>query len=180
MKLTQLLPTTIASLMLAACSTTTQEQIATQKQVETEAKMQQAIQNAEQQAKQVAMNIQGNATIDVTKITDSSKSIVYRCLNGKSVTATYSFQGNDAKTVNLVLKEGKKLHQIPTLIRHIENKDFASFIGKGYIWNVDSDFSLATAMKGTGGMLTLEGKDTDQILAKLCDIDHRFTQKLNK
>lgn len=174
MKLVKFVPALAATLVLAACSnqaTTTQP---------TQDPVAQATETATQQVKDVAGTGHGTAAVKVEKATDSSKSIVYRCLSGKRVTATCAFQGDEAKAVNLVLKEGRKSQKIPTLTRDAQNQDFTSFVSDKYIWNVDTGFNLANATKETTGMLTKKGKDSDDILAKLCDVDSKLTKKLNK
>lgn len=175
MKLVKFAPALAATLVLAACSN---QQAATTQPAQNA--VTQAAETATQQVKDVASTAHGTAAVKVEKATDGSKSIVYRCLSGKRVTATYAFQGDEAKAVNLVLKEGRKSQKIPTLTRDAANQDFASFVSDKYIWNVDSGFKLANATKETTGMLTQKGKDSDEILAKLCDVDRKLTKKLNK
>lgn len=177
MKLVKFVPALAATLVLAACSNAN-NQPAPQPTVDPVAKV---ADQAAQQVNEIAGNTaRGAAAVKVEKATDSSKSIVYRCLSGKRVTATYAFQGDEAKAVNLVLKDGRKSQKIPTLTRNAENKDFTSFVSDEYIWNVDTGFNLANATKETTGMLTQKGKDSDDILAKLCDVDKKLTKKLNK
>lgn len=177
MKLVKFVPALAATLVLAACSNNSQEVV--QVQAKQDAVVQ-ATENATQQVQNVASTANGTAAVKVEKVTDGSKVIAYRCLSGKRVSATYAFQGDEAKAVNLVLTEGRKSQKIPTLTRDAANQDFASFVSDKYIWNVDSSFTLANATKETTGMLTQKGKDSDDILAKLCDVDSKLTKKLNK
>lgn len=178
MKLIKLLPAAIVTVVLAACSTQTEEQTASQKQAEAEAKMQQAVRNAEEQAKQAAANIQGNATIDLTKVTNGTKSVVYSCLNKQTLSATYSFQDNEAKAVNIILGKGKNAKQIPTLLRDENNVDFVAFKSDTHLWNVESGFNLQNATNKSGGNLQELGTSYDTILAKLCNVNKSATARL--
>lgn len=46
------------------------------------------------------------------------------------------------------------------------------------MWNVDTGFTLSDTNKT--GMLTQIGTSSDEILAKLCDVDKALTSRLNK
>ncbi|AHG77120.1 hypothetical protein [Mannheimia varigena] len=177
MKLVKFVPALAATLVLAACSNAN-NQPAPQPTVDPVTK---AADQATQQVNEIAGNAaRGAAAVKVEKATDGSKSIVYRCQSGKLVTANYVFQGDDARAVNLVLQNGKKTQKIPTLARDDANQDFTSFKSDNYIWNVSTGFTLANATGETTGMLTKLGKGSDEILAKLCDVDKQLTSRLNK
>lgn len=174
MKLVKFVPALAATLVLSACSNNQAPSQPVQDVVT------QAAETAAKQVENVASTGHGTAAVKVEKATDGSKSVVYRCQSGKRVTATYAFQGEEPKAVNLVLKEGRKSHKIPTLTRDAENQDFTSFKSDNYIWNVSTGFTLSNANAETTGMLTKLGKGSDEILAKLCDVDKKLTSKLNK
>lgn len=177
MKLVKFVPALAATLVLAACSNAN-NQVVPQPTVDPVAKV---ADQAIQQVNDIAGNVtHGVAAVKVEKATDSSKSIVYRCQSGKWVTANYVFQGEGAKAVNILLQNGQKIQKIPTLTRDVANKDFTSFKSDRYIWNVSTGFMLSNATDETTGMLTKLGKETDEILAKLCDVDSKLTKKLNK
>lgn len=176
MKLVKFVPALAATLVLAACSNN--NQTAPQPTVDPVTK---AAETATQQVNDIASNAARAAgAVKVEKATDASKSIVYRCQSGKRVTANYVFQGDDARAVNLVLQNGKKTQKIPTLARDDANQDFTSFKSDNYIWNISTGFTLANATGETTGMLTKLGKGSDEILAKLCDVDKQLTSRLNK
>lgn len=174
MKLVKFAPALAATLVLAACSN---ESVTANTQNTHEA-VKEAANKATQQVNDIASTAHGTAAVKVESATDSSKSIVYRCQSGKRVTANYVFQGEEAKAVNLVLTSGNKSQDIPTLTRDAENKDFTLFKSDKYMWNVDTGFTLSDTNKT--GMLTQIGTSSDEILAKLCDVDKALTSRLNK
>ncbi len=110
------------------------------------------------------------------QVVETTKSVVYSCLNKKSVTAVYTFANQDA--VNAVVKVGKKGKEI-SLKRDAANTEFASFVDGAYIWNVDPVLTLSTAEQAGGAMLTQKGEEVDTILAKLCQVNKKATAKLN-
>ncbi|MDH2925435.1 hypothetical protein EV693_11431 [Nicoletella semolina] len=169
MKLIKFLPT-FAAAVLAACSSdqSVLEQAA------------QATKTAANQVTQVADMVTGQGAVQVEKLTNRSKSVVYSCQNHKTVTASYAFQDDQVKAVNLVVGKGKKAVTIPALTRDEANQDFTSFTSNEYVWNVENGFTFDNATSKVGGMLTKKGKDSDEILAKLCDINTSATKKLNK
>ncbi|MFY1028023.1 hypothetical protein ACE4RU_10020 [Actinobacillus seminis] len=176
MKLVKFVPAFVATLVLAACFNN--QEVAQIQQ--TQVAVAQATENATQPVKDVVNTGNGTAELKVEKMTDAAKTVVYRCQSGKQVTATYVFQGEEAVAVNLVLQNGKTTQKIPTLNRDAANPDFTSFVSKDYIWNVSTGFTNATVTAETTGMLTQLGKDSDEILAKLCDVDQKATAKINK
>lgn len=177
MKFVKFLPTVLAALVLSACSSSDSQTTAEQ---QSQAKMEQTIQATEQRAKEVAEKIQGEVTVDVTKATNGTKSVVYRCLNNKRVSATYAFQDDEVKAVNLVVGRGKNAKQIPTLLRDMNNPDFTAFKSEQYMWNVENGFNLQNATTKAGGNLTQIGTSSDTILAKLCNVDKVATSRLKK
>ncbi|MDD0823945.1 hypothetical protein PTQ27_05635 [Mannheimia sp. AT1] len=174
MKLVKFTPALAAMVVLAACSNnqTTTHTPSTQEAVKEVATQ------ATQQVNDIASTAHGTAAVKVESATDSSKAIVYRCQSGKRVTANYVFQGEEAKAVNLVLTSGAKSQEIPTLTRDTSNADFTLFKSDKYMWNVDTGFTLSDTNKT--GMLTQMGTSSDEILAKLCDVDKALTSRLNK
>lgn len=174
MKLVKFVPALAAMLVLAACSN---ESVTSNTQA-TQTAVKEAATQAVEQMNDIANTALGTAAVKVEKATDGSKSIVYRCQSGKRVTANYVFQGEEAKAVNLVVKSGTKLQKIPTLTRVTTTPDFTSFKSGNYVWNLDSGFTLSDTNKS--GMLTKTGKKSDEILAKLCDVNEALTSRLNK
>ena len=177
MKLIKLVSTLLSVSVLAACSLAESNSATAPN---TAANVEQATQNAQQEAQNIAQNIKGKADVRVEKLTGASKSVVYSCLNRTTLSATYSFQGDEAKAVNLVLGKGKNTQQIPTLVRDESNRDFVSFKSDEYLWSVENGFNLSNATTKTGGNLTKRGAGTDEILAKLCKVNNAATRILNK
>lgn len=118
----------------------------------------------------------GQVETTVSKVATTSKTAVYRCQQKRTLVATYAFEGEQVKAVNLKL--GNKA--INGLMLDPSNPDFISFKSKTHLWNVDTNFSYQNIDKATGGNLVKFGKQSDEILAKLCDIDTKATQRLNK
>ncbi|QIM65932.1 hypothetical protein A4G16_00315 [Mannheimia granulomatis] len=174
MKLVKFVPALAATLVLAACSNAGNQQPAQPK----ENPVAQAAEKAAQQVNDIAGTAHGTGAVKVEKATDGAKSIVYRCQNGKQVSATYAFQGEEAKAVNLVLTNGKKSQKIETLTRDTASQDFPVFKSDKYNWSLESGFSLSS--NNQSGMLVKYGDKTDKILAKLCNVNKGLTSKLNK
>lgn len=173
MKLVKFAPALAATLVLAACSN--QNNQAPQPAQDPVAKV---AEKATQQVNEVASSVHGAGAVKVEKATDGSKSIVYRCQSGKQISATYAFQGEEAKAVNLVLKNGSKSQKIPTLTRDDSRADFTTFKAGKYVWELDSGFTLSSSNQS--GMLVKSGAKSDTILAKMCDVDKALTSRLNK
>ncbi|MCK3658723.1 hypothetical protein A4G18_08370 [Pasteurellaceae bacterium Pebbles2] len=180
MKLVKFVPAMIAAVVLSACTANqaAQEAAAEAKAMEAQA-IEQAAMKAEAQATEMAKNIDGKAQITVEKLKTTNKSVAYRCQSGKTVTATYAFEGNDARAVNVRLGTGKKALKA-SLLRDDNNKDFVSFTSDQYVWNVDSALTLDTAAKTDAVHLVKKGAQNDEILAKLCDVNKSATKRLNK
>lgn len=176
MKLIKLVPTLLSVAVLAACALTESDSST----ASNTANVEQATQNARQEAQNMAQNIKGKADVQVERLTDAGKSVVYSCADRTRLNAAYSFQGNEAKAVNLVLTKGKNTQHIPTLVRDEANRDFVSFKSDEYIWNVENGFNLSNATVKTGGNLIKRGAGTDEILAKLCRINGAATRILNR
>ncbi|OOR99596.1 hypothetical protein B0187_04600 [Haemophilus paracuniculus] len=118
----------------------------------------------------------GKVETTTTKLDTTSKTVVYSCQQKKSVTATYAFENGQVKAVNLKL--GKQA--INGLMLDANSSDVVSFASKGYRWNVDTDFSLENAEKTTAIHLAKIGKQSDQLLAKLCEVNKSATARYNK
>ncbi|VTU07471.1 Uncharacterised protein [Actinobacillus indolicus] len=173
LNLMKFLPSLAAVTVLAACSSNTS-------MVQEQSVVEQAQQTATQQANRVAEVGGGKSAVSVEKVTDRTKSVVYRCLNNQQVTASYAFSGDDVRAVNLVLGSGKKATTLPTLMRDSANRDFISFSSDKYVWSVENGFTFDNATTKVGGILTEKGSEVDVILAKLCDINKSVTARLNK
>lgn len=173
MKLVKIAPALTTTLVLAACS---HEPIANTQTAQNT--VEEVAAQATQRVNNIANVTNGTAAVKVEKVTDTTKSIVYRCQSGKRITANYAFQGEEAKAVNLVLTNGTNSQKIPTLTRDATNQDFTSFKSDKYVWNLDTGFTFSNINKS--GMLTEKGVKSDEILAKLCDVNKALTSRLNK
>ncbi|TDQ59814.1 hypothetical protein EDC45_0476 [Mesocricetibacter intestinalis] len=120
-----------------------------------------------------------------TKVTEAhslqaksvKKSVLYRCQNKQRVTATYHFEGEQVKSVDILLGNNRQIKGLP-----LDNKapNPVTFASKQYRWHADSTFSLATFAQSSSVMLFELGEERDLILAKNCRIDSAATVKLNK
>ncbi|KMK51976.1 hypothetical protein RO21_03300 [[Actinobacillus] muris] len=174
MKLMKFAPALAAALVLSACSTASDVVSSTTNAV---SKTADAVSSGVSQAATTVKDGVSDAVKTVTdKFDTTTKSVVYHCQNNTLVTATYGFEGEKAKSVNLTL--GKKV--IKGLMVDDKAPNPVTFESKTHRWNTDETFSLATFDKSSSVMLTKLGKQTDQILAKNCRIDEAETAKLNK
>lgn len=107
--------------------------------------------------------------------TTQQKTVVYRCQQGKTLTVAYSFLAEKAESADVSL--GKKV-MAKGLKRKMDN-DFTTFESSQYRWNADAGLTYATAEKTAGGNFFKLGKNADQILAKLCEVDEKATLKAN-
>jgi len=179
MKLVKFVPAVVASLVLVACSSTsTEEAVAAAKAQEAQA-FEQATVRANEQAANMAKEIDGKATVSVEKLATASKSASYRCQGGKNLVATYAFENNVARAVNVRLGNGKNAIAA-TLLRDDSNKDFTSFQSDKYIWNVETGLTPENIATIDGGNFSAKGSDADEILAKLCSVNKSATVRLNK
>ncbi|AAP95525.1 hypothetical protein A6046_06545 [[Haemophilus] ducreyi] len=177
MKLVKFVPA-LLSLVLTACAS---NDMTSDKMMAHNEQMQMIEQQAIQMMEPVmAETMAAIPPVNVEKITDGSKVVVYTCQNNKMITARYAFQGNNPKAVNLVLSQGKHTKQINGLSRDENNHDFTSFKSDKYVWNVENGFNLENAATKVGGMLTEKGAESDAILAKLCDVETTATKQANK
>lgn len=104
----------------------------------------------------------------------STKAVAYTCQNNTVVVANYSFDGEKATGVSLIVNK----KAVKGLARDDKNTDFTSFASASHVWNVDAGLTAATFDKSTDGMLFKKGKDSDQILAKSCQVNVEATKKL--
>lgn len=177
MKLVKFVPAIAATLVLAACSTASDVASSTAGAVsnaagavtETVSNAGAAVVNTVSGA---ADSTQAAVKTQVEKISTTSKSVAYKCLNKVKVSATYAFEGDKPKAVNLQL--GKKV--ITGLLYDASNQDQPTFKSDKYVWNLDNDFYQD--IYKSGAMLTEDGKDSDMILAKLCEVDKAATKRL--
>lgn len=114
--------------------------------------------------------------METKKAVETTKTVVYSCLNKKSVTATYTFADQDP--VNAIVKLGKKGKEI-ALNRDRSNADFALFTDGTYEWGPENTLTLATFDQVHGGILMKKGEKVDEILAKSCKVNKKATAKLN-
>ncbi|WGE32865.1 hypothetical protein NYR60_04480 [Actinobacillus genomosp. 2] len=124
----------------------------------------------------VSNGVSNTVTTVKNKLTASSKTVVYQCQNNKAVVATYNFEGEKATGLTLTVNDVA----VKDLMRDDNNKDFTSFASKTHVWNVDNNFALKTFNKTEAGMLFKKGKNSDEILAKNCEVNQTATAKLNK
>lgn len=160
MKLVKFVPALLAASVLAACSTANE-----------------AASNAAEAVTESAANVVNSAEqalqTSVEKVATTSKSVAYQCLNKVKVSATYAFEGDKPRAVNLQV--GKQL--IKGLAYDSSNKDQATFKSDKYRWNLDNEFYQDITK--AGGMLTQVDGEVHPILAKLCEVDKRATKRLN-
>lgn len=179
MKLVKFVPALVATLVLAACSSTsTEEAVAAAKAKEAQA-FEQATARANEQAANMAKSIDGKAAVNVEKLATENKSASYRCQSGKNLMATYAFENNVARAVNVRLGDGKNAITA-TLLRDDSNKDFTSFQSDKYIWNVESGLTPENIATIDGGNFSAKSASSDEILAKLCSVNKSATVRLNK
>ncbi|WP_386689918.1 MULTISPECIES: ACP-like domain-containing protein [unclassified Lonepinella] len=180
MKLVKFIPAICATVVLAACSSAPSEQEMAAAQAEKEAQvMEQAMNTADAQATEMAKNIDGTAQVKVQKVPTVNKSVVYRCQSGKVVTATYAFENNDPRAVSVRLGKGQKALKV-SLARDDNSKDTVSFVSDKYEWNVDTGLTLDNFNGVDAIHLVKKGAESDQILAKLCNVNKTATKRLNK
>ncbi|OOF64926.1 hypothetical protein [Rodentibacter sp. Ppn85] len=174
MKLMKFAPALAAALVLSACSTASDVVSSTTNAVSktTDA----VVDGVSQAATTVKDGVSGAVKTVTDKFDTTTKSVVYLCQNNTLVTATYGFEGEKAKSVNLTV--GKKI--IKGLAVNEKAPNPVTFESKTHRWNADEAFSLKTFDKSESVMLTQLGKKTDTILAKNCRIDEAATAKLNK
>ncbi|MCK3655722.1 hypothetical protein A4G19_08130 [Pasteurellaceae bacterium Macca] len=106
----------------------------------------------------------------------SEKTVVYQCLNKKAVTVTYQFLGDDAQSAKVML--GKKV--IGELARDKNNADFTAFASEKHTWGTETGLTPANAEAKSGANLVMKGKKHDTILAKLCEVNPKATEKANQ
>lgn len=181
MKLVKFIPAIAATLVLSACSSA--EKVADTAAVvnETAVSTVETVTSSAEKAVETVNAVANPGAVKNTSVKTSSqklnteaKSVAYQCLNKVKVSATYAFDGETPKAVNLLV--GKKA--INGLVFDIADKDSVTFKNAKYEWSLDNSFY--TDMHKAGAMLTQKGKTTDQILAKLCDVNLKATEKLNK
>lgn len=182
MKLVKFIPAIGASLVLAACSTVGDVASGAANAVGNVAS---AAGNAVSSTASAVGNTVtsgasavGNAVTgaaSTTTVPTTSKAIVYSCSNRKTVTATYAFEGEKAKAVNLIIGKTK----INALLRDDNAKDAATFASDAFSWSVDENFSLTNFDKTDSGILFKKGANSDEILAKLCKVNKSATKKAN-
>lgn len=177
MKLVKFVPAIAATLVLAACSTANDVASSSVSAVSNTAGA--VTESASNVGVAVVNSVSGTAEVtqasvktSVGKINTTSKSVAYKCLNKVKVSATYAFEGDKPKAVNLQL--GKKV--ITGLLYDASNQDQPTFKSDKYVWNLDNDFYQD--IYKSGAMLTEDGKDSDMILAKLCEVDKATTKRL--
>ncbi|OOF79458.1 hypothetical protein BKG96_01920 [Rodentibacter caecimuris] len=170
MKLIKFTPAFLAALVVSACSTASDVANAANKTTDA------VVDGVSQAATTVKDGVSGAMKTVTDKFDTTTKSVVYLCQNNTLVTATYGFEGEKAKSVNLTV--GKKIIKGLTVNEKAPNP--VTFESKAYRWNADEAFSLKTFDKSASVMLTQLGKQTDTILAKNCRIDEAATAKLNK
>lgn len=174
MKLVKLLSAIAVATALSACSTASDVASSATNAVSNAAgAVTEGVSNTVTNVKET---VAGKVETTTTKLDTTSKTVVYSCQQKKSVTATYAFENGQVKAVNLKL--GKKA--INGLMLDANSSDVVSFASKGYRWNVDTDFSLENAEKTTAIHLAKIGKQSDQLLAKLCEVNKSATARYNK
>lgn len=107
------------------------------------------------------------------KVATTSRSVVYQCLNKVQISATYAYEGETPKAVNL--RVGKKA--INGLVYDSSNKDAVTFKSNKYFWELDNSF--LNDVNQADGMLTEDGKNSDVILGKLCKVNKSATKRIN-
>lgn len=174
MKLVKLLSAIAVATALSACSTASDVASSATNAVSNAASA--VTEGVSNTVTNVKETVAGKVETTTTKLDTTSKTVVYSCQQKKSVTATYAFKNGKVKAVNLKL--GKKA--INGLMLDPNSSDVVSFASKGYRWNVDTDFSLENAEKTTAIHLAKIGKQSDQLLAKLCEVNKSATARYNK
>lgn len=197
MKLMKFIPTAAACAVLAACSTAENVASGAANAVsgaatavtDTVSTTGSAVANTVSGAGEAAVNAASataNAVANPTgvkntsvktetqKVATSSRSVVYQCLNKVQISATYAYEGETPKAVNL--RVGKKA--INGLAYDSSDKDFATFKSDKYNWKLDTEF--LKDVNGAYGMLTEDGKDSDMILGKLCKVNKAATKRINQ
>lgn len=145
MKFIKFLPAVAATVVLAACSSTTEP--------------------VEQKVE------------PVVELPTTTKAVAYRCQGKKTLTATYTFSGEEVKSA--VLKLGKK--ELGEFTRDTTaSADFTTFVAGDYLWNADAGLTLSTFDKTEGSNLFKKGKNSDAIIAKDCRLNAKATAKLNQ
>lgn len=177
MTLVKFAPAVLATLVLAACSTAEKASPNVQPTPNTSTVVTDTVSKVENAVSTVAgsdsvRNTQ--ATVQSHTLATHSKSVVYRCLNKKTVTATYAFDGETPKAVNLLVGDVA----INGLGFDTQAPDGDRFHSDKYSWDLDLGFSYKT-IETKGAMLTQYGKGSDEILAKLCKVDKRATKRIN-
>lgn len=178
MKCVKFVPAVLAALVLSACSMP--EKVATDS-VGTVANAGMGVAGTENVAHQSVQTVSEAGSAENTQlitqtqpIATAAKSVVYHCLNNVKVSATYAFDGEKPKAVNL--KVGKKA--INGLSYDSQDKDSVTFKSASYEWSLENDFYQDP--HSAGGMLTKKGKSFDQIIAKLCEVNKTTTKRLDK
>ena len=179
MKLVKFVPALVATLVLAACSATSTEDAAAAAKAKEAQALEQATASANEQAANMAKSIDGKAAVSVEKLATASKSASYRCQGGKTLVATYAFENNVPRATNVRLGNGKNA-VVATLLRDDSNKDFTSFQSDKYVWNVDAGLTPENIATIDGSNFSAKGVSSDEILAKLCDVNKSATVRLNK
>ncbi|PVX32368.1 hypothetical protein C8D76_1147 [Pasteurella langaaensis DSM 22999] len=179
MKLVKFVPALVATLVLAACSSTSAEEAAAAAKAKEAQALEQAAARANDQAANMAKSIDGKAAVTVEKLATESKSASYRCMNGKTLVATYAFENNVARAVNVRLGKGKNA-LVASLIRDDNDKDFTAFQSDKYTWKVDVGLTPKNIATINGGNFSAKGANSDEILAKLCSVNSSATNRLNK
>ncbi|EIJ71168.1 MULTISPECIES: hypothetical protein [Pasteurellaceae] len=178
MKLIKVVPTLVVStFVLAACSNSADE-TAQQMEAAKQAQKAQIMENAQQQATNIAQKIDGKAAVSVQPVDTHAKAIAYTC-RGENLSATYAFNATTGEPEAVNLSVGKK-KQVINLKYDKANADFTSFKSDKYVWNVDSGLTAKNVTTMSGGMLTQKGKDVDRIISKLCSVNKTATKALNR
>lgn len=184
MHLTKLIPALTATLVLSACSTGTTVEKTTESVVQAASQANnsvEAVSSSVEKSVEVVNAVANPAAVKNTviksteqKLDTHSESIIYRCLNKVRVSATYAFDGETPKAVNLLV--GNKT--VNGLAFDTNEKDSVAFKSTEYEWSLENSFYKSP--QKSGAMLIKKGTETDEILAKLCEVDVKSTKKLAK
>ncbi|TCP95972.1 hypothetical protein EDC44_10631 [Cricetibacter osteomyelitidis] len=107
----------------------------------------------------------------------TEKAIAYNCIGKKHVVINYTFADQKAVSATVMLNK-KSLGE--TFMRNDINADSASFVSGDYVLNVENPLSLDTVEVQRLINIYRSTKDSDEIQAKVCNINKKATAKLAK
>lgn len=170
MKLVKFVPALAATLVLAACSTATNNDMAKEA----------ASMNAEGNkttvtatAKAEDITVTAAATKEV--LMTQTKSVAYKCNSGNVVVA-YAFHNDEVKGANVRLGKNNEITGFLANAELTSKVGSPVFVSGDYVLTSDNGLTFANATK-TDLVMVTKG---DQILAKNCKIQKAATKKLNK